>query len=385
VRIGFVCNEYPPGPHGGIGTFTQVLARGLAAAGHEVRVVGAYDPTHPAPDEETDRGVTVRRLRESSTRAGKLRARWKIYRHISRWVREGRVELVEAPDWQGWAAGWPRLPAPLVVRLNGSSSYFAREMGRQPNRASFWLERASLRRADFWCSVSEYTARRTKELFGLEDGPHAILYNPVEAEQAAPFEGRSRGDVVFSGTLTEKKGVISLVDAWPLVLARFPEARLHIYGKDGRAPDGREMRAFLADRLGAARTSVEFHGHVERERLFEALRRARAAVFPSYAEAFALAPLEAMVLGCPTVYSRRGSGPELLEDGREGLLVDPDDTAGLAGAIMRLLGDDQEARRIAEAGAQRVLERFSIEAMIRSNEEFFERCRARFRAGAYRR
>ena len=376
MKIGFVCNEYPPGPHGGIGTFTQVLARGLAASGHEVRVVGVYDPSISAPDEEEDNGVLVRRLREARTRAGKLRSRWKLYREVARLARNGSIELIEAPDWEGWAAGWPKLPVPLIVRLNGSSSYFAREMGTAPDRVTFWLERASLRRADFWCSVSNYTARRTKELFGLRNGPHAILYNPVEAEQPAPFDERSRTDVVFSGTLTEKKGILSLADAWPTVVERIPGARLHIYGKDGHLADGREVSAVIAERLGSARPSAVFHGHVAREPLFAALRKARAAVFPSYAEAFALAPLEAMVLGCPTIYSRRGSGPELLEHGREGLLIDPDNPQELADAVIRLLADEEEARRIGEAGARRVLDRFSIEAMMRANEEFYRRCLA---------
>jgi hypothetical protein len=329
----------------------------LAASGHQVHVVGVYDPGISAPDEQEDNGVLVRRLREARTRAGKLRSRWKVYREVARLARNGSIELIEAPDWEGWAAGWPKLPVPLIVRLNGSSSYFAREMGSAPDRVTFWLERASLRRADFWCSVSDYTARRTKELFGLRDGPHAILYNPVEAEQPAPFEERSRTDVVFSGK-------------------RIPGARLHIYGKDGRLVDGREVSAVIGERLGSARPSAVFHGHVAREPLFAALRKARAAVFPSYAEAFALAPLEAMVLGCPTVYSRRGSGPELLEHGREGLLIDPDNPQELADAIIRLLADEEEAKRIGEAGARRVLDRFSIEAMMRANEEFYRRCLA---------
>jgi glycosyltransferase involved in cell wall biosynthesis len=357
------------------------LARGLAAAGHEVRAVGVYDTNHPAPDEETDNGVLVIRLREPNTRAGKLRSRWRIYREISRMARDGRIELVEAPDWEGWAACWPRLPIPLIVRLNGSSSYFSREMGADPGRVTYWLERASLRRADFWCSVSEYTARKTKALFGLRDGPHAILYNPVEAEDPAPFEERSRGNVVFSGTLTEKKGVLTLAGAWPRVVERFPEARLHIYGKEGRTLEGRDMGEVMAEKMGCARETAVFHGHVDREPLFEALRKARAAVFPSYAEAFALAPLEAMVLGCPTVYSRRGSGPELLEHGKEGLLVDPNDPEDLAEAILQVLSDDEAAKEMAKAGARRVLERFSIKAMIPANEEFYRRCVREF-AGA---
>ena len=46
---------------------------------------------------------------------------------VSAWAREGAIDLVEVPDWEGWVAGWPRLPVPVVARLNGSVAYFAAE------------------------------------------------------------------------------------------------------------------------------------------------------------------------------------------------------------------------------------------------------------------
>jgi glycosyltransferase involved in cell wall biosynthesis len=95
-------------------------------------------------------------------------------------------------------------------------------------------------------------------------------------------------------------------------------------------------------------------------------------VFPSYAEAFAMAPLEAMACGCPTVYTRRGSGPELAEDGREVLLIDPDDPDEVARAIIRLLVDDVFASQLGAAGQALVGRRYSLEAIIRENETFFD-------------
>ena len=83
------------------------------------------------------------------------------------------------------------------------------------------------------------------------------------------------------------------------------------------------MRAALEQRLDGFAPSVRFHGAVPHPVVLSALASARVAVFPSFAEAFGLAPLEAMAHACPTIFSRRGSGPELICDGRDGLLVDP--------------------------------------------------------------
>ena len=64
MKLCFVCREYPPGPHGGIGTMTQVLARALVRAGHEVRSVGLYPSWYEAPERQDDQGVQVLRLRQ---------------------------------------------------------------------------------------------------------------------------------------------------------------------------------------------------------------------------------------------------------------------------------------------------------------------------------
>ncbi len=383
MRICFLCNEYPPGPHGGIGTMTQVLARALVRAGHQVRTVGMYSLYYPAPDYEEDQGVCVWRLRWPAHRFGWIQARHQLFKRVARWSRQGEIDLVEVPDWEGLAAGWPRLPVPVIARLHGAMSYFASELGQPVRRAPFWLERASLRRAEFWCSVSRYTAVKTQRLFGLRSGPRAILYNPVDVPTDLCVTARSGSQVIFTGTLAVKKGIVSLAKAWPRVLEVCKDAELHIYGKDGRTDERPSMQAFILSQYnGRIGKSIHFHGHVDRAELFTVLQSARLAVFPSYAEAFALAPLEAMACGCPTIYSQRGSGPELIENGRDGLLIEPDQPDKIAEAIVRILTDDNLAQRLKTAGRERVTKNFSTPILLARNEAFYRDCLNDFRRNA---
>jgi glycosyltransferase involved in cell wall biosynthesis len=238
----------------------------------------------------------------------------------------------------------------------------------------FWLERAAFDRADAWCTVSRYAAERTRCLFGLPRGPGALLYNPVDQSFKIRPLARSR-DVVFAGTLAAKKGIISLIRAWRRVLDACSGARLHTFGKDVTAPGGGSMQAYLRTQLDAETAkTVVFHGHVAREELLRVYRGARLAVFPSYAEAFALAPLEAMACGCPVIYTRRGPGPELIRDEQDGLLVDPDRPEEIGAAIVRLLADDQAASRFGEAGQARARNRFSLQVLVSQNEAFYTSC-----------
>jgi glycosyltransferase involved in cell wall biosynthesis len=381
MNLCFECSEYPPGPHGGIGTLIQTLARGLVRAGHRVRVIGTYPPGYPAPDREEDQGVEVWRLRQSPRRLVWVKARWDLYRLVSGWARRREVDLVEVPDYGGPAAGWPRLPVPVVARLSGAASFFGQEMGR-PRKRYFYLERASLRRADFICSESRYLGEKTRELFGLESDPDAIIYNPVDLPDVSSFNGRLATRVMFAGTLTPKKGILPLVRSWPAVLEACPGAELHIWGKDQRTEKGESMERHLRGQLPErAAGSVVFHGHVSLPELLQEFHRAAVAVLPSYSEGFALTPIHAMAASCPTIYTTRGSGPELIEHGRDGLLVDPDQPGQIAEAIVRLLTDRNLADALGRAGRTRVIADFSLKELLARNEAFYRQCIARFRAG----
>jgi glycosyltransferase involved in cell wall biosynthesis len=360
----------------------QLLARNLVRAGHRVRVVGIYSPDYPAPDREVDEGVEVYRFREASGRFSWVPARIRLFRLLSRWSRAGEVDLIEVPDYGAPAAGWPSLPVPVIARLSGSSSFFAKEMGQALKRL-FYLELASLRRADFWCSESQHMAEETRELYKLRNPPSAIIYNPVELPELTPGSLRKPNRVVFAGTLTKKKGIFPLIESWSQVHAARPESELHIWGKDTETKDGGSMQDDLQSRLtGPVSESVHFHGHVPLDELLTEFQTARLVVLPSFAEGFALTPLHAMAAGCPTVYTSRGSGPESIQDGENGLLIDPARPDEIAKAILRLLRDDELADRLGRAGRRHVEENFSLGTLIKQNERFYEDCLRRFDARA---
>jgi glycogen synthase len=374
MRICFICSEYPPAPHGGIGSVTRVLGRALAAAGHEVRAIGLYKGLDGLAPEERDGEVRVSRLAMPDGRLGWTRGRRRLFQTVSRWVDRGEVDLVEVPDWQGYAAGWPSLRVPVIARLHGSSSYFAREMHDRLHWPDYCLEAVSFHRADFCCSTSAYTATRTERLFGRRRQPVDVLFNPVEPAPE-PQSTRAVQRVVFAGTLTAKKGVVPLIQAWPAVVQARPEAELHLFGKDAGTAGGQSMREHLERLLPAGvADSVHFHGHVDRERVQAEFQTCGMAVFPSFSEAFSMVPLEAMMQKCPVIYSSRSSGPELIDHGGNGLLIDPGKPESISQAIVSLLSDSVMRDRLAAAGRQTVAARFATDVLVARNEEFYRNC-----------
>jgi glycosyltransferase involved in cell wall biosynthesis len=113
-------------------------------------------------------------------------------------------------------------------------------------------------------------------------------------------------------------------------------------------------------------------GHVARAKLYEVLSSASVSVFPSFSECFALAPMEAMAVGCPVIYTTRSSGSELITDGVDGWLADPDDVNALAEKIINVLRFPEIGAEAGNAGQITVGEKFNIRNIARLHVQAYQ-------------
>jgi glycosyltransferase involved in cell wall biosynthesis len=173
------------------------------------------------------------------------------------------------------------------------------------------------------------------------------------AEPAFPAEGPVIGTV---GRLDEQKAQGVLIDAIPRVLERYPDARLVLVG-DGPLRDRLEGHA---RHLGISE-SVLFAG--KRDDVPRWLASFDIFALTSLFEGLCYAVLEAQAAGVPVIATPVGGVRETVVDGETGLVVPPGDDHALAGAILRLLDDPDEARRLADEAAVRVAG-FSREEMV---------------------
>lgn len=216
-----------------------------------------------------------------------------------------------------------------------------------------WLERRNARRADLVLSTSRYCIERIHAHYGvpaerLRLVPEGLELDPWEPVAAAGDREPFR--VLCVARQYPRKRIVDLISAFALVLRQEPRARLTLIG------DGPEHGALLAQvrRLGLEE-QVAILGAVASD---AEVRRwyARASVFclPSEQEGFGIVFLEAMAAGLPVVSTTAAAIPEVVPDGRAGLLVAPRDPAALAAALLRLLGDPELQNRCRSFGREHV-------------------------------
>ncbi len=162
--------------------------------------------------------------------------------------------------------------------------------------------------------------------------------------------------------LEPEKGHAYLIDAWPRVLSRVPDAWLAIVG------EGSEADALQARARGLEH--IVFTGR--RDDISAVTADLSVAVLPSLREAQGISILEAMARCRPVVASAVGGIPEVSTSGVDGLLVPPASPADLADAIVSLARSPELRERLGRAGRATVVERFSIDAQVRRTEEVYD-------------
>jgi colanic acid/amylovoran biosynthesis glycosyltransferase len=226
------------------------------------------------------------------------------------------------------------------------------------------LER-KLRAARFAVTVSDYNRRYLARFDGAD--PLVRIYNGLDVERFAP-NGTARAEpplVLAVGRLVEKKGFADLIRACSLLRADGFAFRCRIVGKGELE---RDLRALIAA-LGLEGL-VELAGPIPRERLLAEYTRASVVVAPCVIgtdgnrDGLPTVLVEAMALGVPVVATDLTGIPELVEDGRTGLLVPQRDPQALAAAIQWVLAEPTLAEGLARAGRARVEHEFDLRANV---------------------
>jgi glycosyltransferase involved in cell wall biosynthesis len=224
---------------------------------------------------------------------------------------------------------------------------------------------SKLRSARFVVTVSDFNRRHLSSLAGSHEVVR--IYNGLDLERFSP-NGVSVDEpplVLAVGRLIEKKGFADLVRACELVRRRGRSFRCSIVGK---GPLEGELKALVRE-LGLEDV-VELTGPRPREQLLGLYRRASVFAAPCVVgsdgnrDGLPTVLVEAMALGVPVVSTDVTGIPELVEDGRTGLLVPQRDCEALAGALDRILADRQAAQELAAAARQRVEREFDLHVNV---------------------
>lgn len=298
---------------------------------------------------------------------------WKIYAALPgllRWIREEKIDLLHAHTritqvmafWIGMIEG-----TPCITTCHG---FYKRRLGRR--LFPCWGKRA--------IAISDPVADHLRNTFGLPSERTRVIYNGIDLQTlrnrflqhdplAVRREYRFPEEASVLGVtarLVPDKGHEFLIRAMKDLGLEFPNLRLLIVG-DGRH---RQHLETLVRHLGLL-DRIHFTGNLRD--VSRPLRAMDIFVLPAvWREGFGLSIVEAMACEIPVIVTNIWALNALIQNGVNGILVEPRDVGRLAEGIRRMLRDASLRERIGKVGRQTAEERFSLDRMVHELEAVYE-------------
>lgn len=399
MKIAFLTPEYPhpkTGSSGGIGTSIKNLSVGLLAEGCQVRVL-VYGQKEDAVFD--DNGICVQQIKNIKFKGlSWFLTRKKLEIIINRLYANHEIDLVEAPDWTGITSFIQPKKCPVVIRLNGSDTYFCHLDNRPVKWYNKYHEKRALAKANGLISVSQFTADLTNKVFGLNKKftiiPNSIDTNlfddtssdvstppsfsapsPLDSPELSGGERLGEALILYFGTLVRKKGALELPFIFNEVYKINNNAKLVLIGRDssdsvsGNASTWGMMQPLFDSE---AIKNVQYLDAIPYTEIKQQILQASVCVFPSFAEALPVSWIEAMALQKAVVASNIGWANEIIDNGRNGFLVNPNHHHEYAQKILEVINNLELQKEFGVQARKKIINTFSISIVAQQSLVYYK-------------
>jgi len=387
MKIALISQEYPPeSARGGIGTQTYIKAQGLSHLGHQVFVISQSPGTNRY--EVIDGNICVIRIPEME---GKIPEMTDIVYWITHSVvvaaeiealhRRIGLDIVDFPEWaaEGYTYFLNRMKenyVPAIIQLHGPLVMFGHVLDWPATHSAFYkvgthMEATCIQLADAVYSSSECSANWVREHYQPKKKTIPVIHLGIDTIKFAPqpVPKNQFFTIVFIGKIVQNKGVEELVEAASNLVKRIPDLRLRLIGRgDKNWIDYLKNKAIS---LGAINL-LEFPGFVHRDDLPAELSRAHVFAAPSWYEGGpGFVYLEAMACGLPVIGCNGSGIDEVVDSGRNGILVPPKDAKSLEEALFCILNNKKILTEMGEAARAYVLQEADSQYCLDKLEKFY--------------
>jgi len=358
LRVLQVCLIFHERMVSGVGLHVLNVSKMLKRMGHDVQIFSSNilkeGTRKTAPEFQEVEGVRVRHF--NAFKIPKMTSGYVPSPSFIRALLDWDADIVHAHSYSyfpTYTSAFARLfkERPLVLTTHQppmETAFKSRFLMKVYNRS---LGRLSLRKADKIIATTKLEADFLVNVAGADPNKIKVIPEGVDLDLFKPSRTKLESErvILFVGRIAPEKGLIYLVKAVPRVASVFPSMPILIVGEDQGI---QKHLVKVAEKLKVEKI-VHFLGPKFGYELARTYQKARIFVLPSLYETFGLAILEAMATGLPVVATRVGGIPELVEDGRNGILISPRDHRALAEAIIELLSDRELSLKISERNTKK--------------------------------
>lgn len=350
---------------GGVEIYTKNLADALNREGHSVSIITSLSHPDLPPQENLD-GVSVHRLpffeALSSRNIEKIA---EVRANVAAIKARTKPDIVQV----NFTDASPFFH--LTTRREGERSILVCHSPLDDLSEGISLTRQLSRECSSCIAISEFMAAHLSQRLPDAAQKLEIIRNGADDKLFASSlrESPKANEFVFVGRFVEEKGADIILQAMSLLKREGKTISLKLIGAGPHrsALDAAVERFVLADQ-------VEFVGRLAQTDLAKSIRHAAAVIMPSlFREPAPLVAVEVSMAGVPIIGSRIGGIPDVVEDGKTGLLFEPGNAVELAEKIKKLVEMPNLAAEMGKAAQQRAKQFYSLSSMTKSYIELYRR------------
>lgn len=378
MHLGFLAPEYPHSrvkTAAGMGTSIKNLVVTLTRKGIKVSLF-IYGQEEDAIIEAD--GAKLHLIKNQTYRFGGFYLHRKyINKYVNTYIASDGIDALEAPDWTGITA-FMKFKVPLIIRFHGSDTYFCQLEGRPQKAKNKYFESKAVKNATAFIAPTTYAGVESARVFKIPKEKVTTIHYGLDLSK---FQNDNPKNYVpyrllNVGTVIRKKGIFQLARVFNAIVEEQPEASLVFIGSDADdiATGSPSTWALVTESLSEkAKKRTTYLGKIPYNEVQEHIKNAHVCVFPSLAETLGMVTIESMALKKPVVNTNYGWAQELIDDGKNGYLIDPNDIKGYEETILDIFGDDSRVLEIGEAARLKIEATFDSEDIVLQNIEYYKK------------
>jgi glycosyltransferase involved in cell wall biosynthesis len=235
-----------------------------------------------------------------------------------------------------------------------------------------FFEERMLERSDRLIAVSDFTRRELLQYYKVKESKIRVIHNGVDVNKFQPAADKRKAKealgfnpddkaILSVGRLYARKGLFTLIESMVPVTRKFRNAKFIIAGK-GLSNEMKKLVDY-ATKLGVE-DNIIFTGYFPDKKLPRLYQAADIFAFSTFYENLPFAVLEALSTGLPVVTTNVGGIPEMIEDGKNGFLVEPANSRALADRILYYLEHPAEASEMGLLARRNIEDHFDWRLIV---------------------
>ena len=282
-----------------------------------------------------------------------------------------------------------RCKIPIVTRLHGPWAVIGPILNMHKNldfKTRLFYEGEAIKNSHGLTAPSLDVLEKVRKYYGLSLPNAQVIYNPVQevsTEKQWQYDLIKKSYILFVGRFDEVKGADLLLNAFRLIAVKHLDIKLIFVGPDnGLNIEGKTfmfndyVERFISE--GNIKQRIQFLGHCSSDTIAELRKAALVTVICSRYENFPVSLLEALAAGCPTVATAVGGIKEIITDGYNGLLAEPESAESIAEKVLGLIESPEMMQVLSKNAIEDSKRRFSPTVIAAQTLDYYQTVLAKY-------